>query len=146
MRFGSKMVDIWWIAGKHQRRGLVARLTRHLAQRVRAVRLWWKMVMTEDLAPALAAVILLGHIDHNLGIIVRLELATLDILDPSIGDDLVDADTAVGIRVEHLQQNASQGRRVDADIESVAVGIVRLRNDSVFFFLVLLVPLIPARH
>lgn len=108
--------------------------------------LWWKMVMTEDLASALAAVILLGHIDHNLGIIVRLELAALDILDPSIGDDFVDADTAVGIRVEHLQQNASQRRRVNTDIESVTVGVVRIRDDSVLFFLVLLVPLIPARH
>lgn len=104
------------------------------------------MVVTKDFASALAAVILLGHVNCLLGVVVRLDLAALNVLDPTIVDDLVNADAAVRIRVEHLQQNPSQGWGIDADVESLAVGVVRVGDGGVFFSLVLLVPLVPASH
>lgn len=100
--------------------------------------------MVEDFASALAARGLLGHVHLQLGVFVRLKLAALDVLDPPMGDDIIYAHALVGVRIQHLQHDASQRRRADAHVESLAVGIVSLCNGGVL--VVLPIPLVPARH
>jgi len=60
------------------------------------------MVVAKDLFVAVGCVVLLGRIDEKSGVIVGFQLAALDVLQPAVVDDVLDADTLLRIRVQHL--------------------------------------------
>lgn len=83
--------------------------------------------MAENLLGALLGSAL-GSIDDQDRVIVALELAALDVLDPSVVDDLADGGTLLGVGVEHHQQHPTQRGWVDHHVEWIVSGVVVLGN------------------
>ena len=64
------------------------------------------------------------RIDDKSRVIVAIDLAALELLQPAVVRDVRDGDAARGIGVQHCEEDAPEGGRVDVLVEEGDVRVV----------------------
>jgi hypothetical protein len=83
-------------------------------------------------------------IDNCRGIVISVELATFDILQPSMLCHLGDGDAPRRVWMKHGNQDAAEYGRADERIKDFDIRVARLGDLSIFPML--LIPLVPASN
>lgn len=86
------------------------------------------------------------RIDHGSGVIIAINLAALDVLQPSVLHHLGDSHASRRIWVKHREEEASECGRMDMLVEESDMRVIVLGDDSSRIVGMFGVPFFPAAH
>lgn len=103
-----------------------------------------EVVMQDDFSFLLAAAGGLGRVDFLRGVGIAVDLAAFHVLEPAVVGHIGHGDSLRWVGVQHGEEEASEGGRVDVFVEEADVGIVRLGDAGLGVLSVFAVPFRPA--